>query len=80
MSVKNIFRNLLKLIGLIRKDKLEELETLSKEVKRLIESENQNDPTNPDKELNGILWVQMYQVLETIEKMKQSSPNLDWNK
>lgn len=80
MSIKIRFRNLLKLIGLIEKDKLEELETLSKEVKRLIEIENQNDPIDPDKALNGILWVQMYQVLETIEKMKQSTPNLDWSK
>ncbi|WP_147278510.1 hypothetical protein [Marinirhabdus gelatinilytica] len=73
------FRNFLKKIGLIKKDKLEVLESVSKDIKRLIEEENQTNPIDPKTHLNGMLWLQMYQVLEIIEKMKKGSPNLDWN-
>jgi len=80
MNMKIRFRNFLKRIGLIQKDKLEKLENISKDVKRLIQEHNQYDPTNPDFNLNTTLYMNMYQTLDTIERIKKNNPNLDWNK
>lgn len=80
MNIKLRITIFLKSIGLIRKDKLEELELLSREIKKLIDEHNQSDPLNPDSRLNGTLYVYMEAVLHTIGQIKKNNPNLDWNK
>ena len=80
MSVKNIIRNILKSIGLIEKDKLEELENLSTDIQRRIQQHNQTDPLHPDSKLNGKLYIFLEAVTDVINQMKKNNPNLDWNK
>ncbi len=80
MNMKIRLRNFLKFIGVIEKDKLQKLEKLANQIKISIQSHNQYDPTNPDFNLNTTLYMNMYQTLDTIERIKKNNPNLDWNK